>query len=51
MKKYFLTMVVLELANYFIEKPKLTQYLINKKLDTILKTLLGEPYVLEVLHS
>lgn len=34
------------ITNYFIEKPKLTQYLINKKLDTILKTLLGEPYVL-----
>ncbi len=34
------------ISNYFIEKPKLTQYLINKKLDIILKTLLGEPYVL-----
>lgn len=34
------------ISNYFIENPKLTRYLINKKLDVILKELLGEPYVL-----
>lgn len=39
------------ISNFFIEKPKLTQYLINKKLDIILKTLLGEPYVLRSSYS
>jgi len=34
------------ISNYFIEKPKLTKYLINKKLDIILSNLLGDSYVL-----
>ena len=39
------------ISNFFIEKPKLTKYLINDKLDIILKTLLGEPYVLRVSNT
>lgn len=34
------------ISNYFIEKPRLTRYLSNKKLDAILSTLLGKHYVL-----
>lgn len=38
----------IRISNFFLEKPSLTKYLINDKLDFILKTLLGDPYVLRV---
>jgi len=34
--------------NYIIENPNFTKYLINNKLDNILQTLLGDPYVLRL---
>ncbi len=47
-EKIFLNDGSTRISNFFLERPKLTKYLINDKLDNILKILLGNPYVLRV---